>query len=75
MRFAGQRDRAGRLVLRLPLRLRAGDNHPELPPGNVATGLNLPEVRLDTGADKADRLVQRLQVEWAGISWHCLRRK
>lgn len=54
-------DMQGRRVLRQALELRAGDNYQEFPLGNVATGLYLLEVRL--GAGKANRLVQRLQVE------------
>lgn len=54
-------DLQGRRVLRQALELRAGDNYQEFPLGNVATGLYLLEVRL--GAGKANRLVQRLQVE------------
>lgn len=56
-------DLQGRRVLRQPLELRPGDNYQEMPLGNVATGLYLLEVHLATGAGKATRLVQRLQVE------------
>ena len=56
-------DLQGRRVLSQPLQLRAGANYQEIPLNNVAAGLYLLQVRLGTGADKADRLVQRLLVE------------
>ena len=53
-------DLQGRRVLHQPLALQAGDNYQEMSPGNVATGLHLLEVRLETGTGKANRLVQHL---------------